>query len=237
MRRAGVECPLTNLRVVRTDHGVTVAAGAHTVDLVEHVLSALGGMGIERDVRIDVYGPELPLLDGGGRRFADALSLLSVAPTPRRCVIARDLEMREGEAVYRFRPASGVAITVEIEFEHPLVLQRAARWCGEAEDYRRRIAPARTFGFRRDAERLLRAGRARAVDLAAVVVLDDDGTSPSLPPPSPDECARHKLLDLIGDLTLAGGVPVGRIDARRPGHGATHAVLARAFAEGVMVSV
>ncbi|PKQ05802.1 MAG: UDP-3-O-acyl-N-acetylglucosamine deacetylase, partial [Alphaproteobacteria bacterium HGW-Alphaproteobacteria-10] len=130
-------------------------------------------------------------------------------------------------------PSEETRLCVEVEFDHPLVEGKRAQWQGDPDDFLTRVAPARTFGFRRDVSRLRAAGRARSVDPRSVVVLEDDGTSLSEPPPGRDECVRHKLLDLIGDLTIAGGVPLGVIEARRPGHRATHAVMSMAWAQGV----
>ncbi len=233
-RQHGVETALDDLRVERTDQGVAVSGGGVRVDLVEHLCAAIGGLGIGEGLRVDVFGPEVPLLDGGASRFACALRQLHVPACPRRVRIVKPAVFRLGGAEYRFAPSDQTRLCVEVEFDHPLVEGKRAEWLGGADDFLERIAPARTFGFRRDAVRLRAAGRARSVDVRSVVVLEDDGTSVSEPPPGPDECVRHKLLDLMGDLTVAGGVPRGVIEARRPGHGATDAVMSMAWAQGVL---
>lgn len=232
-RQHGVEIALDDLRVDRTDQGVAVTGGGVRVDLVEHLCAAIGGLGIDQGLRVDVFGPEVPLLDGGALRFARALRQLHLPACPRRVRIVKPAAFQLEGAEYRFAPSEETRLCVEVEFDHPLVEGKRAQWQGDPDDFLTRVAPARTFGFRRDVSRLRAAGRARSVDPRSVVVLEDDGTSLSEPPPGRDECVRHKLLDLIGDLTIAGGVPLGVIEARRPGHRATHAVMSMAWAQGV----
>jgi len=140
--------------------------------------------------------------------------------------------IQTGDSTYCFTPSSKTQITARVEFDHPLIVEKQAQWDGDPDDFINRIAPARTFGFRRDAMQLRQAGRAQFIDPRVVVVLNDDGSSESAP--APDECVRHKLLDLIGDLTIAGGVPIGTIEATRPGHRATHAALSIARTRGIL---
>jgi UDP-3-O-[3-hydroxymyristoyl] N-acetylglucosamine deacetylase len=227
------------LHVVRADHGVTVAdaAGRIHIDLVEHFMAALGGLGISAGVRATIRGPELPLLDGGARRYADALGSLGVPDTAPRVRIARAWRASVGASSYSFTPDVQTTIEVRVAFDHPLIEIDTAHWDGDRASFLHRIAPARTFGFLRDAGALSAAGRAKAVDTSVVVVLCEDGSTLSSPPPGPDECARHKLLDLIGDLTLCCGVPLGRITADRPGHAATTRAIAQAITAGVFKPV
>jgi UDP-3-O-[3-hydroxymyristoyl] N-acetylglucosamine deacetylase len=233
--QGGAEAPLDELRPVRTDRGVTVATvdGRVRVDLIEHLLAALGGLGIGEGVRVEV-GDELPLLDGGALAFAGALRSLelpSSRPRPLRVVAETTLE--HGRSVYRFTPGARVDLRVEVDFPAPVGHGRAA-WAGDDADFVARIAPARTFGWVAELEALRAAGRAAEIDLAAVLVFDERGPLPGCRPPGPDEPARHKLLDLVGDLALHGGPPLGAIEALAPGHTATHAIVARALAGGVL---
>jgi UDP-3-O-[3-hydroxymyristoyl] N-acetylglucosamine deacetylase len=126
-------------------------------------------------------------------------------------------------------------VGLEVAVEYPETGPEAASWHGDRGDFLERIAPARTFGFLREAALLFDSGRARHVDPQAVLVFDaQGGVVGSSRPPGPAELARHKLLDLIGDLYLYGGPPLGRLRASRPGHRATHAVVRQALAEGIL---
>jgi UDP-3-O-[3-hydroxymyristoyl] N-acetylglucosamine deacetylase len=230
----GAEARLAELRPTRTDRGVTVASadGRIRIDLIEHLLAAVGGLGVASGLRIETDDEEIPLLDGGARRFADALAALD-PPRGRALRVTREATFTHGRSRYRFTPDASVALRVEVDFPPPVGAQRAA-WFGDAGDFVARIAPARTFGWIYEVEALRAASRAAAVDLASVLVFDERSPIPGCPPPGEDEPARHKLLDLIGDLALHGGPPLGVVEAERPGHTATHAVVAEAFATGVL---
>lgn len=235
---------LDELAVTRTDAGVRVSdGGGLDVDLVEHFLAALGGLGIREGVTATVFGPEFPLLDGGAREIADALLALGLAAVPPRSIVMREGVVELAGSSYAFSPGESVELAVEIDFAHPAVGRQEARWSGDRDDFRERIAGARTFGFVEDAEALRARGRARlfwasepearAAAARAVVTygladVEDEGA------PRGDEPARHKLLDLIGDLALHGGPPQGRIKARRPGHAATHDIVRRALELGLL---
>ena len=240
LAQRGAEAPIHALRPVRTDRGVTVASedGRVRVDLVEHLLAAIGGLGIVEGLRIETDDDEIPLLDGGARRFVEALGTLPLprGPAAPALRVARDATLEHGRSVYRFATASEIRVRVEVDFPAPVGRQRAA-WDGDAADFIARIAPARTFGWAHEIEALRAAGRAAGVDLASVLVFDARGAIAGCRPPGPDEPARHKLLDLIGDLALHGGPPTGVVDAFAPGHTATHAVVARARALGVLAPV
>ncbi len=234
----GAEARLDELSAVRTDRGVTVATadGGVRVDLIEHLLAAVGGLGIAGGLLAAIDGVEVPLLDGGALLFAEALASLELPRSPegRGLRVTREARIEHGRSVYRFTPGPSPSVRVEVDFPPPVGRQRAA-WEGDAGDFTARIAPARTFGWAHEADALRAAGRAAAVDLESVLVFDARGPIPGCRPPSPDEPARHKLLDLIGDLALYGGPPRGRVDTFAPGHTATHAVAARALALGVLV--
>lgn len=235
--------PLSAWRVVRADHGVCVACGAETIDLVEHVLAAIGGLGLFQGVEVRVTGGEVPLLDGGAAEVARALAGFGVAPVAPPLVVTRPFSLAVGDATYAIEPASLAdpdrrSVSVAIDFAHPRIGRQEARWDGDPADFLDRIAPARTFGFLRDHAALLAAGRARGVDqaaLSAVVVFGERDVEPPCVLRGEDEPARHKLLDLVGDLALYGGPPRGHVRAERPGHRATHAFVAAALAEGALL--
>lgn len=235
---------LDELSVTRTDGGVRLSDGRGLdVDLVEHFLAALGGLGIREGVAATVLGPEFPLLDGGAREFADALSAMRLPASPPGLIVARAGVVERGASSYAFLPAESVELAVEIDFAHPAVGRQRAQWAGDRDDFRQRIACARTFGFVADADALRGRDRARlfwSSDPGAraaaqrAVITYGAGDVPHESAPRGDEAARHKLLDLIGDLALYGGPPKGTIKARRPGHAATHDIVRQAFRLGLL---
>ncbi|MFO0759461.1 MAG: UDP-3-O-acyl-N-acetylglucosamine deacetylase [Byssovorax sp.] len=235
IEQRGARRALAEMVVARADRGVTIASpdGAIRLDLVEHLLAALGGLGVRSGLTLRTDDPELPLLDGGARSFCEALRALALAPAPPSLAVTREATFTRGASVYDFAPGRPIELEVDVVFRAPVGAE-AARWSGDADDFEARIAPARTFGWVSDYEALRLAGRAAGVSLASVLVFDDAGALPGCAPAGEGEVARHKLLDLIGDLALHGGPPRGKIRARLPGHGATHAIVQEALAAGVL---
>lgn len=239
--QAGASLVLERLHAVGTYRGVTVEGRAEPgsearvrIDLVEHLLAAFGGLGVREGVRVLVAGAEIPLLDGAARRFADALLALGAPRSPPRLRVLRAATLEHGRSAYCFEPCDRVSVEVDVDLPPPVGRGRAS-WDGDADDFVSRIAPARTFGWLAEHAELRARGRAAAVDLDSVLVFDDHGgVLQACRPPDPGEPARHKLLDLIGDLALYGGPPAGRVRAALPGHGATHAVVREALAAGVL---
>lgn len=235
---------LDELTVTHGDGAVRVSNGRGLeLELVEHFLAALGGLGIREGVTATVEGPEFPLLDGGARELADALLAMGLEVAAPRLRVARAGVIARGKSSYAFAPGASVELSVEIEFDHRAVGRQTARWSGDPHDFRERIAIARTFGFTADAADLRARRRARLFwvsDSAAraaahrAVVTYGESAGPPEAAPAPDEAARHKLLDLIGDLALYGGPPQGSIEARRPGHTATHDIVRRALDLGLL---
>lgn len=223
------------LEVVRADRGVQVRArhAGVDVDLIEHLFGALCGLGIGHGVALQVGGPEVPLLDGGAADVARALVALGAPSDPPRWRVAQSGELDVDGARYAFEPAERVEVEVEVEFEPPSLGVQRARWNGSRAAFIEHIAPARTFGFRSEAAELQARGRAAHVDPRVVMVFEADGSVvPPAAPPGPSELARHKLLDLLGDLYLFGGPLIGRLFARRPGHSKNQQALGRALEQG-----
>lgn len=207
-----------------------LTCAARSVSTVEHVCAALAGLGITHGVMVAIEGPEVPLADGGARAFADALA--SFAPGPPRVAVARAGSVEIGESRYDFAPGR-LRVSVEVDFGDPRLAPQAS-WDGDADDFVRRLAPARTFGFLHEVAMLLERGLAQHVAPESVVVIGDTILSAG-EPALPDEPARHKLLDLLGDTWLHGGPLAGALHAVRPGHAATHAAMRLARERGLIV--
>ncbi|HEY5243145.1 MAG TPA: UDP-3-O-acyl-N-acetylglucosamine deacetylase [Polyangiaceae bacterium] len=232
----GVEATVDELEVVSTARATTVQARAGGLRLgtVEHFLAALAGLGLYEGVAVEVEGPELPMLDGGASVWCAALRRLDAAPSPPRLRVTRPASFDVGPSHYELAPTDGaLEVTARIDFDDPRLAPEAS-WAGDAADFVARIAPARTFALARDLDELARRGLARHVDPACVVVITPDAILHAGRPFAADEPARHKLLDLLGDLYLRGGPPVGRLTATRPGHAANARFLQRAVEDGVL---
>lgn len=240
LRVGSVEARLEELRVVSTTRATTVEAhgGRLRVATVEHLFAALAALGVHDGLAIHIEGPEVPLLDGGSAAWYDAIDRLRPEATAPRMRVVREGSVEVGASRYEWLPLDRIAIDVRIDFDgfDGASMTHDARWDGDATDFRARIAPARTFALMRDVTELLSSGLARHVDAASVLVLAPHGVHCAGRPYSADEPARHKLLDLVGDLYLHGGPPIGRLRAVRPGHAANHRALSQALAEGIVVS-
>lgn len=197
--------------VAETLRCTVLAQGDARLSTVEHLLSACAGRGV-RDLCVTVDGPELPILDGSAKGWADVL--------PQRELSLRELSKPvivtgRGGAFIACYPADRLTVTCAIAFEHPLVGTQVARW--EGDGYETEIAPARTFGFIEEVQKLLDAGLAKGGSLDNAVIVHPDRYEPALR--FDNELARHKLLDLLGDLYLNGFLPKADIIAMKPSHG------------------
>ncbi|MGH2452605.1 MAG: UDP-3-O-acyl-N-acetylglucosamine deacetylase [bacterium] len=207
--------------------GVTLGGEATdvTVATVEHFLSAAAGLRID-NLRVDVEGPELPALDGSAAGFVTALAEAGAVDQemPAGQILLGAGEITEGRGRAVTRPAADLSVTYTVELPVPLGTQTAS---ATLHRYRNEVAPARTWGFAEEAEGLRAAGLARGAGLDNVLVIGPEGYLN--PPRFPDEPARHKILDLIGDLALLGARVCGEVEVHSGGH-RLHLSLAREIA-------
>jgi UDP-3-O-[3-hydroxymyristoyl] N-acetylglucosamine deacetylase len=238
LRSAGIDTRITDLRVVDTLRSTTVEdpSGVVRVGTIEHVLAALGGLHVHSGVAVIVEGTEAPLADGGARRYVDLVRALGIAPSRPALRIVRGGVVEHGASRYELACGEGDSVTLDIsvDFDDARIAKNAC-WKGDAADFCGRIAAARTFGFEHEVAELHARGLASHVTPESVIVIGAERVLASGAPFTADEPVRHKLLDLIGDLYLYGGPPRGVVRATRPGHAATHAVMARALADGLVV--
>ncbi len=224
--------PLSEWRPVVALRSTAIERSGVQVRTVEHLFAALAGLGWRRGVAIEVDGGELPILDGCATAWTTALRPLDVTPSRPRLRVARPERIEVGASVYELTPGEGTRVSVEVELDDPRVGREAA-WDGAPLDFAARIASARTFCLASEVDELARLGLASHVTPEMVVVLGEEILSAGRPF-EPDEPARHKLLDLVGDLFLHGGPPRGHVHARRPGHWASHEALRIATERGVL---
>ncbi len=221
----------------RDRRSTNVRAAGRRIGTVEHLFAALAGLGIHGGVELRLEGPELPLLDGGARAFVDALRSVGAgeSPTEPPLEVVRAGEVAIGTSRYAFEPSApgAPAVVVEVELDYPgAPIEPRARWEGDPADFVERIAPARTFALEAEVEALGAASLARFAEATSVIVVGAKLWGAGAV--EPDEPARHKLLDLLGDCYLHGGPPRGVLRAFRPGHAANHAALRAAIGQGIL---
>ena len=217
--------------VVLTERRTQIGEDPAAVHTVEHVLAAVVGLGVD-DLEILLDGPEPPIADGSAQPFVDALRTAGVVEHPG-CVqylrLTSPIRIVDGASVYEAHPADELELDVRIEFPHPLIGTQSGRYIPSDGVFERELAAARTFGFVREVEALRAKGLIKGASTSNAVVLDETGlVDTSLR--WPDEFVRHKALDCIGDLALAGARVRARIVAERPSHRGT-ALLVRAIKE------
>lgn len=204
------------------------------VSTAEHVLAALRGMGVD-NATIEVDGAEVPIMDGSAAPFVAAIDQAGIREqsAPRRYIqVLKPVRVAHGQSVGELRPhAAGFRVEVEIDFANPVIGQQSYTLGVEPEAFRREVARARTFGCMSDVARLWEMGYARGASFENSVVFDDERLLNAEGLRYADECARHKLLDAIGDLALAGLPIMGAYRSVRGGHKLNHAVLTALLAD------
>ena len=220
----GFEIPATGRNVAKVSYATSLMRGSVLISTTEHLLSALIGFGVD-NVIVEVDNLELPILDGSALPYVEAFQSVGLKQQRRRreyLRILKEVEVREGGKFIGVYPGTGYGIDYSIDFPQPI---GSARFQGDLEsgDYARLIAPARTFGFREDEAKLRDMGLIRGASEECVIILTAQGVQNG-PLRFADEFVRHKVLDLIGDLALAGRRIQGRVIAERAGH-AMHTAL------------
>ena len=213
----GAAFPATAEYVVETRRATVLGDGRATVSTVEHVLSALFAMGVD-NARLEVDGPEIPVLDGSAAPFADAFAAVGLAEqaAPReRFTIDGPAVFQDGDAVVIVTPADAFRVRFSVDFAAPVGAQYLDVAI-DADAFRRDIARARTFGYLHEVEALRAAGLARGGSLDNALVFAPEG--PLTPLAWPNEVVRHKTLDLIGDFALLGAWPAFEVIAVKSGH-------------------
>ena len=241
----GVEIPALASKVTRTDRSTTIAEGEVSVITIEHLLSALTGLGVD-NACIELDNEEVPILDGSAERYVRAIAPDGLQAQDAERVWIEFTEAFEvmdevsGSRV-RVEPSNTMSFDVEVDFNSRVLGVQKARWM-EGADYVGQIAPCRTFVFMHELESLASKGLVRGGDVDnSIVIVEHPTTREQLDYMSkffgqprlnvtpegylsnlklhfPNECGRHKLLDLIGDMRLLGGFPKAKVSGYKPGH-------------------
>lgn len=209
--------------------------GAMKVVTVEHLMSALAGLGID-NVYVDLTGPEVPIMDGSAAPFVFLIQSAGIEeqrPAKRFFRIKREVEVADGDKWARFTPHDGFRLSFSISFDHPAVDRsgQTAEVDFANNSYQKEVARARTFGFMQEVELLRQNGLALGGSLDNAIVLDEyrvlnqDGLRYS------DEFVKHKILDAIGDLYLVGHPIIGAFSAHKSGHELNNKLLRATLAD------
>lgn len=225
-----------DVRAVTATEFATVLGDSHgpLCSTSEHVLAALSALGVD-NVVIEIDGSEVPIMDGSSDAFVAAIDQAGIVTLdrPRRYIkVLKPVRVVRGDTVGELLPNDrGMRVEVEIDFDHPLIGQQICAMDIDAESFRRDLSRARTFGFMKDVEKLWGAGYALGANFDNTLVISEDRVLNPDGMRFADEFVRHKALDAIGDLALAGAPLLATYRSTRGGHKLNHAVLCALMAD------
>lgn len=208
------------------EHGVTIAT-------IEHLMAALWGCRIDNAL-IELDGPEVPIMDGSSEPFIFQIETAGIRSqnAPRRAIrLTKPVTATCGDAEVTLEPYDGFAIDISIDFEHKAISRQVASYDFSKITFKNMLSRARTFGFEHEVEMLRKMGLARGGSLHNAIVIGEEGVLNREGLRFNDEFVRHKALDAVGDLYLAGAPLLCRVKANRPGHSVNNQVLRALFAD------
>lgn len=206
-------------RKIETKSSTYLVSEKCKIQTLEHLLAVLYMSGIDSLI-IEINGDEIPIMDGSASPFVQAIlnaGVMSLPESKKSIKITKPFSLEEKDAAFSFSPDSDFKITYSIEYDHPAIQKQELSLSLNLENFMKEIAPARTFGFLKDVSALRAQGLAAGGSLDNAVVLDEKSVING-PLRYPDEFVRHKILDLIGDLSLMGSPLIGHFKAQRAGH-------------------
>ena len=200
----------------------------------EHVLAALAGAGID-NATIEVDAPELPIMDGSSDDFTFLIGCVGIRPQPsrprRRIEVLKPVQVQEGESWARLLPSDRFKVSCTIDYDHPHVGVQRFDFDSALQTFSETVGRARTFGFLHELEWLRARGYAKGASLDNAIAISPNGVMNDGGLRYPDELVRHKVLDVIGDLALAGAPVLGAFQGYRSGHRLNNMVLRALFAD------
>lgn len=236
-------------REVRADYRSVTATELATVlgdesgvlcSTAEHILAALRGLGVDNAL-VEVDGPEVPIMDGSAAPFVaaiDQVGVVSLSKARRYIKVLKPVRVAKGESFGELRPQdSGFSIDIEINFESVLIGRQSIVMDVTPDTFRRELSRARTFGFMKDVSALWSAGKALGASFENTLVLSENRILNTEGLRYADEFVRHKALDAVGDLALAGAPIIGAYRSVRGGHRLNHAVLVALMSDPTAYSV
>lgn len=216
----GLSIPADPSHIVSTYLSTTIGAQGATVQTVEHLMAAISAMGID-NLNIELDGAEVPIFDGSSAPFVSFLleAGIKIQRKERLFIkVTEPITVSEAGRHITIRPASTLTVSYHIQFDHPLISRQSYHYRHSSDSFVKEIASARTFGFLKEVETLKAQGLARGGSLENAIVIGDDRILNEQGLRFPDEFVRHKILDLIGDLSLLGAPLLGKIEASCTGH-------------------
>lgn len=207
----------------------TVGVNGTRIGTVEHIMAAFSGLTVD-NAEIKVYGPEIPILDGSASPFVEMIKkagIVEVDAPKTWLVVTKPVRVEQDGRYSEIKPSPHPVINCVISYDHPLLDRQEMKVTVSPEDFENDIAPARTFGFLQDVDRLRAMGLAKGGSLENAVILDSEKVINAEGLRWRDEFVRHKVLDIVGDLALAGMPVLGEISAYKTGHGINHLLLQR----------
>jgi len=231
----GISIPARYDSVCGTDLCTAIGDGSGaSVSTIEHLMSALAGLGVDNAI-VEVDGAETPIMDGSASGFVEAIEEAGLAelPAPRRFVkVLKKVRVESGASFAELSPCGrGLKLDVEVHFDCEVIGRQRSRFDLTRDAYLREVARARTFGFIRDVERLWKAGMALGASLDNTIAIGDQRVLNPEGLRYRDEFVRHKTLDAVGDLALAGLPLIGAFRSYRGGHRLNVGVLQALFAD------
>ncbi|MAP12370.1 MAG: UDP-3-O-[3-hydroxymyristoyl] N-acetylglucosamine deacetylase [Gammaproteobacteria bacterium] len=232
---APVEIAATLANVCDTTLSTTLGKEGYTVSTVEHLLSAMAGIGID-NAYVDLSAAEVPIMDGSSGPFVFLLQSAGVEDqaAPKRFIrIKRPVRVTDGDKWAEFQPFDGFKVSFGIEFDHPVFTKRTSRASVDfsTTSFVKEVSRARTFGFMRDLESLREQNLALGGTLDNAIVVDDYRVLNDEGLRYEDEFVKHKILDAIGDLYLLGHSLIGHFHGYKSGHALNNRLLSELVAD------
>jgi UDP-3-O-[3-hydroxymyristoyl] N-acetylglucosamine deacetylase len=227
------QIPASWRHVARVSYATSLMRQGVLISTTEHLLSVFYSSGID-NAYIEIDNLEVPILDGSGQPFVELLRQAGIRYYRRKrkyLLIRRPISVEETGKRISILPADCFRLTCETFFQHPLVGGQSLEMEVTPERYAAHIAPARTFGFEYELDVMRNMGLIRGASLANAVCFNREGVMNPEGLRFPDECCRHKALDLIGDLALLGKPLLGHVIAERAGHAMHAALVARIMSD------
>ncbi|MBI5644429.1 MAG: UDP-3-O-acyl-N-acetylglucosamine deacetylase [Deltaproteobacteria bacterium] len=212
--------------VVATNYATTIGKRGVAVSTIEHLMAAFYGLGVDNAV-VEIDGPEVPIMDGSASHFIDMIEtsgLKQLESLKKYLVIKEPIKVADRDKYVIISPSEDNEFIVDysIDFAHPFLTKQSFSGLFSGDVFRDGVGRARTFGFLRDLEMLRKNGLAKGGSLDNAIVISDTEILNEEGLRYPDEFVRHKVLDLMGDISLVGAPVIGQIKAHRSGHELNH---------------